>query len=86
MKLFNFNYVLLSIDNSLIISILSQIPNMMSHSRREVERQTVHCLWAGDPLVKNLPTRQERQGTQVQFLGWEEALEEEMATHSGILD
>ena len=50
MKLFNFNYVPLSIDNSLIISILSQIPNTMSHNRREVERQTLHCLWASDPL------------------------------------
>ena len=31
--------------------------------------------------VKRLPTRQE---TQVQFLGWENPLEKEMATHSGI--
>ena len=33
-------------------------------------------------LVKNLPTM---QGTWVQFLGWEEPLEKEMATHSSIL-
>ena len=33
-------------------------------------------------MVKNLPTMQE---TQVQFLGWEDLLEEEMATHSNIL-
>ena len=32
--------------------------------------------------VKNLPAVQE---TRVQFLGWEDALEKEMATHSGIL-
>ena len=32
--------------------------------------------------VKNLPATQE---TQVQFLGWENPLEKEMATHSGIL-
>ena len=31
--------------------------------------------------VKNPPAMQE---TQVQSLGWEEALEKEMATHSGI--
>ena len=35
--------------------------------------------------VKNLPTMQETQETQVQSLGWEDPLEEEMATHSGIL-
>ena len=33
-------------------------------------------------LVKNLPTMQE---TWVQFLGWEDPLEKEMATHSSIL-
>ena len=33
-------------------------------------------------LVKNLPAVQE---TQVQFLGWEDPLEKEMAIHSSIL-
>ena len=33
-------------------------------------------------LVKNLPAVQE---TRVRSLGWEDALEKEMATHSGIL-
>ena len=33
-------------------------------------------------LRKNLPAMQE---TQVQFLGWEDPLEKEMATHSSIL-
>ena len=33
-------------------------------------------------LVKNLPAMQE---TLVRFLGWEDPLEEGMATHSGIL-
>ena len=33
-------------------------------------------------LVKNLPTMQE---TWVRFLGWEDPLEKEMATHSNIL-
>ena len=32
--------------------------------------------------VKRLPTMQE---TQVQFLGWENALEKEMATHCSVL-
>ena len=33
-------------------------------------------------LVKNLPEMQE---TSVQFLGWEDSLEKDMATHSSIL-
>ena len=33
-------------------------------------------------MVKNLPTMRE---TQVQSLGWEDPLEEEMSTHSSIL-
>ena len=33
-------------------------------------------------LVKNLPAMQE---TRVQFLGWEDPLEKEMAAHSSIL-
>ena len=34
--------------------------------------------------VKNLPTMQETQETWVQFLGREDPLEREMATHSNI--
>ena len=34
------------------------------------------------PTVKSLPAMQE---TQVQFLGWEDPLEKDMATHSSIL-
>ena len=35
--------------------------------------------------VKNLLAMQEPQEIQVQSLGWEDSLEEEMATHSSIL-
>ena len=35
--------------------------------------------------VKNLPEMQEPQEMQVQSLGWEDPLEEDMATHSSIL-
>ena len=35
--------------------------------------------------VKNLHAMQETQETRVQSLGWEDPLEEEMATHSTIL-
>ena len=34
----------------------------------------------------NLPATQETQETWVQSLGWEDPLEEEMATHSSLLD
>ena len=40
----------------------------------------------GSSVVKNVPTVQEMQETQVQSLGWEEPLEKEMAAHSSILD
>ena len=36
-------------------------------------------------VVKNPPAKQEMQETQVQPLGWEDPLEEGMATHSSIL-
>ena len=39
----------------------------------------------GGSVVKSLPAMQELQETQVRSLGWEEPLEEEMATHSSIL-
>ena len=35
--------------------------------------------------VKNLPAMQETQEMQVRFLDWEDPLEKETATHSGIL-
>ena len=45
------------------------------------------CLFRKGPSlmaqkIKNLPAMQE---TQIRSLGWEDPLEEEMATHSGIL-
>ena len=36
-------------------------------------------------MVKNLPAMQELQETWVRSMGWEDPLEEEMATHSSIL-
>ena len=48
-----------------------------------------HLLWVracerflGGSVVKNLPAKQEKQ---VQSLGWEDSLEKEIATHSGVL-
>ena len=46
------------------------------------------CMCEGFPsgsVVKNLCALQEIQGTWVWSLGWEDPLEEEMATHSSIL-
>ena len=57
-------------------------------------RQVISLLWAlvtpsmgfsGSLVVKNLPAMPESQETQVRFLGWEESLEECMATHSSSL-
>ena len=39
----------------------------------------------GGSVVKNLPAMQETQEMWVQSLGWEDPLEEGMATHSSIL-
>ena len=39
-------------------------------------------LSTGNSVVKNLPAMQE---TWVRFLGWEDPLEKEMATHSSVL-
>ena len=36
-------------------------------------------------MVRNLPTSEETQDTQVQSLGLENPLEEDMATHSSLL-
>ena len=47
----------------------------------------VYCQkgFPGGSVVKNLPAMQETQETRVPSLGWEDPLEEEMATHSSIL-
>ena len=50
---------------------------------------SISIIYQGAPptaqLVKNLPAGQETQVTWVQFLGWEDPLEEEMAIHCSIL-
>ena len=42
----------------------------------------MHVGFPGGSVVKNLPAMKE---TQVRFLGWEDPLKEDMATHSRIL-
>ena len=41
--------------------------------------------FSGGSVVKSLPAMQETEEMWVQSLGWEDPLEEEMATHSSIL-
>ena len=46
------------------------------------------CLSRGFPggsAVKNLPAKQEKQETRVPSLGWEDPLEEGVATHASVL-
>ena len=48
----------------------------------------IHWIWEGFPggsMVKDLPAMQKMQETRVWSLGWEDPLEEGMATHSSIL-
>ena len=42
-------------------------------------------VFSSGSTVKNLPAMQETQEVWVKSLGWEDSLEEEMATHSSIL-
>ena len=42
-------------------------------------------VFSSGSTVKNLPAMQEMQEAWVESLGWEDPLEEEMATHSSIL-
>ena len=46
---------------------------------------TIACASLMTQLVKNLPVVQETQEIWVQSLGWEDVLEEEMATQYSIL-
>ena len=50
-------------------------------------KPNVYSVWASQVAqwVKNLTTVQETQVIQVQSLGWEDPLEEIIATHSNIL-
>ena len=45
----------------------------------------VACSFPGGSEVKNPPVIQEPQETQIQSLGWEDSMEEEMTTHSSTL-
>ena len=48
-------------------------------------KRTEYSTFPSGSEVKNLPAMQELQETQIQSLGWEDPLVEEMATHSSIL-
>ena len=63
-----------------------RVPSLTrSRVPRSTQIQAILCKKGGFPrgtVVKNPPAMQE---TQVQFLGWEDSLEQKMATHSSIL-
>ena len=49
------------------------------------DAQCLSRSFPGGSAVKNLPAMQEKQETRVPSLGWEDPLEEGVATHSSIL-
>ena len=58
----------------------------LSKSNSYNTHQVKHKLgFPGGSVVKNLPAMQETQEMQVRSWGWEDPLEEGMATHSSIL-
>ena len=60
----------------------------MFHCQVFLTFHTVHGILRASPMaqgVQNLLAMQETRETQVQFLGWEDPLEKDMATHSSIL-
>ena len=63
--------------NALFVSLYNFLIIIVLPCSKEVTKASLIA-----QLVKNPPTRQE---TQVQFLGWEDPLEKETATHSSVL-
>ena len=65
-------------------SAVSPHINQSGHHKKSTNNKSLGLTWAYlvAQMVKNLPAMQE---TQVQSLGQEDPLEEEMATYSGIL-
>ena len=59
--------------------ILNQAPTQNELSTKEKEKKKASLV---AQMIKNLPAMRE---TWVQFLDWEDPLEERMATHSSIL-
>ena len=55
------------------------------HKRFDFAKYLYKGATPGDSVVRNPPTMQEPGETWVLSLCWEDALEEEMATHSSIL-
>ena len=55
------------------------------HKRFDFAKYLYKGATPGGSVVRNPPTMQERGETWVLSLCWEDALEEEMATHSSIL-
>ena len=70
-----------NLKNHMCVQFLTQVP--IPGGAKPWEAKRVGFL--GGSAVKNLPAVQEMQETWVRFLGQEDPLEEEMATHASIL-
>ena len=72
----------------LIFKQCSHAPNPVLSSRDKKKKKCGASLQVGFPggsVVKNPPANAGDAGDQVRSLGWEDPLEQEMATHSSIL-
>ena len=64
---------------------------VINHNGKRYKKEYIYvcvCVcggFAGSSAVKNLPAMQEMLETRVRPLGWEDPLEEGMATHSSVL-
>ena len=63
-----------------LLAVQGTLKSLLQHHSSKAS--ILRCSAFFTQSVKNLPAVQE---TQVQFLGWEDPLEKEMATHSSIL-
>ena len=77
-------FLIFSLKPALSLSSFTLIKRLFSSSSLSAIRMVSSAYWASlvAQLVKNLHAMQE---TCVRFLGWEDPLEKEMATHSSIL-
>ena len=79
-----FIYFYCASPSTYIVHILHKVRDLPSLFTVECQQ---HLHWASQVVlvVKNLPAIQETQEMQIWSLGWEDPLEEGMATHSSIL-
>ncbi|WP_410954977.1 hypothetical protein, partial [Pseudomonas aeruginosa] len=65
--------------------IISPVTWKLKKNKNDKTKFALCIMWTGflgGAVVKNLPQMQGTQEMRVQYLGWEDFLEEEIATHS----